>query len=45
MSKSSRMRLATEEDLERVFGSERLVIGFPVRPPADEAEEQSDEDE
>jgi hypothetical protein len=31
------MRLATDEDLERVFGSERLLIGFPIRPSADEA--------
>jgi hypothetical protein len=25
-------RLATDEDLERIFGSERLLIGSPIRP-------------
>jgi hypothetical protein len=40
------MRLATAEDLERLG---RLVIGFPVPPPADEvppsAEPPADPDE
>jgi hypothetical protein len=43
MSEQSRMRLATDEDLERVFGSERLLIGFPIRPSADEAPPPAEE--
>jgi hypothetical protein len=42
MSEQTRIRLATDDDLERVFGPGRLVIGFPVRPPA-EQEPQSAE--
>jgi hypothetical protein len=26
---------ATDEDLERFFGSSRLVFGFPVRPESE----------
>lgn len=41
MSEQPRMRLATDEDLERL-GS--LLIGFPGRPPADE-EAPAEEDD
>jgi hypothetical protein len=34
MSKRSRVVTATEQDLQRIYGSERLLIGFPVRPPS-----------
>ena len=33
MSKRSQMRLATEEDLELLYGTGRIMIGCPVRPP------------
>ena len=36
MNERSQMRLATEEDLQRIYGSEQLLIGFPVRPPAND---------
>jgi hypothetical protein len=31
--------LATDEDLDRIFGPERLHIGFPVRPAPPSADE------
>jgi hypothetical protein len=37
MSERSRVRTATDEDLLRIFGPERLLIGFPVSPGDDDA--------
>jgi hypothetical protein len=44
VSEWPQMRLATEEDLERVLGSERLLIGFPVRPTSEDELEDVDSD-
>ena len=44
MNKSLRVRLGTDEDLEGDFGSERLLIGVPVRPPVEETEQPQDDD-
>ena len=38
MSERSRVRLATDEDLERDF-PDGFVIGFPVRPSVDETQQ------
>ena len=43
--KKSRIRLATDEDLLCAFGPGRLLIGIPVRPPKEEPEPPSEEDE
>ena len=37
MRRGSNFSLATEQDLLEDFGSDKLAIGFPVRPPVDEA--------
>ena len=35
---ASRMRLATQQDLDRIYGSGNLLIGSPVQPePSDES--------
>jgi hypothetical protein len=40
VSDGSRVRSTTDEDLERIFGRERLLIGFPVRPTGGTPPEQ-----
>jgi hypothetical protein len=37
------MRLATDEDLLRDFGPDRLLIGFPVRPKPEDEQPHADE--
>ena len=34
MTRPSRVHSATEEEIQQLFGSNRLLIGFPVRPPS-----------
>lgn len=45
MSYDNQVRSATKEDLERLYGSERLPIGFPVQPSADDEPEAEPEHE
>jgi hypothetical protein len=39
------MRLATDEDIERAVGPDKLLIGFPVRPQPEDEQPQADESE
>ena len=32
MGRRTRMRLATDAEIQQMFGSSKLQIGFPVRP-------------
>jgi hypothetical protein len=41
----SNMRLATQEDLDRIYGSGNLLIGFPVVPPQPSGATSSDDDD
>ena len=42
MSPRSKTVLATQEDLDRIYGSEQLLIGSPVRPkPSTEPSSQT----
>jgi hypothetical protein len=43
VEKTSRVRSATDEDLDRLFGSWKPVLGPPVRPKP-EPEEQHEDD-
>jgi len=39
-----RIRLATQEDLDRIYGSANLLIGRPMKPkPSDESAEQAEQ--
>jgi hypothetical protein len=37
--------LATDEDLDRLYGPQRLLIGISVEPEVDESEEPPEEEE
>jgi hypothetical protein len=39
-----RMRLATDEDIERWYGSGAVILGPVVRPPRDEHEDVDEHD-
>ncbi len=40
MVRPSRIRLGTEANLQKRFGSDKLQIGFPVRPKPEPEEER-----
>jgi hypothetical protein len=43
MSEPYGVRLATDEDLERDFGPERILFGLPVRPPTEDTPPTSEQ--